>query len=644
MCGIAGIYERNGQRVSLELVEAMGQKMFHRGPDNFGFFGFNERLGLSHNRLSFLDLSPAANQPFKNENYVLVYNGEIYNFREIRERLIKNYNINFETTSDTEVLFYSLIYDGIENCLKQLRGMFTFAFYDNVKDELWLARDRLGIKPLYYYQDDTRFYWSSEVKSLAQTLNLKPDPLKTLFSINGIAEVSNAYTLFNGVLPVKPGSYLQVKSESRKPREFFYYRILDDFEPERYRELEKRSRAEILTEFENLLTASIDSMLISDVPVGSFVSGGVDSGLISAVASKNYPNLKLFTANVLGKFSEYEDAKALSDYLGAELFDYKFKPEQMLSDWAEVTYFYECPIVIHTNAIPFSNVARLARDSKVKAVLTGEGADELFLGYPRQLTDQYKWLAALPVTIIKSLYKLIPGLDEYLFPNHKQTSVEFASQVIQQFESPYREAEMQEKFTFLSEPERQKQLLTIKMLGDHLVGLLHRNDRMGMMASIEARFPFLHEDVVKFAINLPSKFKIGRSMRWHNYKHPFLIDKWVVRKMAEKYLPKSLANKKKNGFPMSGHKFVKVKNGFFKNGWVSENLALNNKKQEFMLASQNPYFIAKLASAEIFGRIYGLGETLEDVKNHILEHTEMISQNLVGENSVNLAEVSPQLF
>ena len=133
-------------------------------------------------------------------------------------------------------------------------------------------------------------------------------------------------------------------------------------------------------------------------------------------------------------------------------------------------------------------------------------------------------------------------------------------------------------------------------------------------------------------------------MRWHNYKHPFLIDKWVVRKMAEKYLPKSLANKKKNGFPMSGHKFVKVKNGFFKNGWVSENLALNNKKQEFMLASQNPYFIAKLASAEIFGRIYGLGETLEDVKNHILEHTEMISQNLVGENSVNLAEVSPQLF
>ncbi len=644
MCGIAGIYERNGHRVSLELIETMGNTMAHRGPDNFGLFGFNEQIGLSHNRLSFLDLSPAANQPFKNENYALVYNGEIYNFREIRERLIKDYNVRFETTSDTEVLFFSLIHDGIEKCLKGLRGMFAFAFYDRNENELLLARDRLGIKPLYYYQNDKSFYWSSEIKALAQTLNLKPDPLKTLFSINGIAETSNDFTLFNDILPVKPGSYLRIKSNYRKPQEFFYYKIVDDFEPERYAELERKSRADILAEFESLLTSSIESMLVSDVPLGSFVSGGVDSSLISAIANKKYPDLKLFTANVLGKFSEYDDAKALSDHLGRELFDYKFKPEQMLSDWAEVTYFYECPIVIHTNAIPFSNVARLAHDSNVKAVLTGEGADELFLGYPRQLTDQYKWLATLPINAIKSFYKLIPGLEDYLFPNHKQTSVEFASQLIRQFESPYRESEIEEKFTFLSEPQRQKQLLTIKMLGDHLVGLLHRNDRMGMMASIEARFPFLNEELVKFAINLPAKFKIGRSLRWHNYKHPFLVDKWVIRKTAEKYLPKGLATKKKNGFPMGGHKFVKVKKGFFKNGWVAENLALNDKKQAFMLESQNPYFIAKLASTEIFGRIYGLGESLENVKNHILRHTEMISRSFIGAGLVNLAETSPQLF
>ncbi|MEP6900900.1 MAG: asparagine synthase (glutamine-hydrolyzing) [Actinomycetota bacterium] len=625
MCGIAGIYELNGHRVSLEMVETMGNLTYHRGPDNFSFLGFNEHLGLSHNRLSFLDLSAAANQPFKNENYALVYNGEIYNFREIRERLTKTYNIRFETTSDTEVLFYSLIHDGIENCLKQLRGMFAFAFYDKIKDELWLARDRLGIKPLYYYQKNKTFYWSSEIKALAQTLNLKPDPLKTLFSINGSTETSNEYTLFNDILPVKPGSFLKIKADHRTPQEFFYYKCLDDFEPERYRDLERKSSTEILAEFENLLTSSIQSMLVSDVPLGSFVSGGIDSSLISAIANKSYPNLKLFTANVLGKFSEYKDAKTLSDYLGRELLDYKFEPEMMLRDWAEVTYFYECPIIIHTNAIPFSNVARLARDSNVKAVLTGEGADELFLGYPRLLTERYNWLALLPVSFVKSFYKFVPGLDEYLFPNRKQTTIEFANQLIRGFESPCRDAEMEGKFDFLSETKRREQMLTSKMLGDHLVGLLHRNDRMGMMASIEARFPFLNEELVKFAINLPAKFKIRSSRRWHNYKHPFLMDKWVVRKTAEKYLPKSLAHKKKNGFPMSGHKYVRVKKGFFNNGWVAENLALTDKKQKFMLESQNPYFVTKLASIEIFGRIYGREENIEQVKNHILTHAEMIT-------------------
>ncbi len=625
MCGIAGIYEQNGHRVSLELVDIMGSRMVHRGPDNFSSLDFSENVGLSHNRLSLIDLSPAANQPFTNENYALVFNGEIYNFREIRERLTKTHDIQFKSTSDTEVLFYSLIYDGIESCLRELRGMFAFAFYNKFTDELWLARDRLGIKPLYYFHKGSSFYWSSEIKALAQTLDIKPDPVKTLFAINGIAEKSSKYTLFNDIFPVKPGSYLKIKRGCESPREFFYYKIIDDFEPERYRELEKQPSAVILTEFERLLCASIKSMLVADAPLGAFVSGGIDSSLISAIAHKSYPNLKLLTANVLGKFSEFEDAKALSKHLGLELHDYRFKPEQMLSDWADVTYFYECPIVVHTNAIPFSNVARLARDLNVKAVLTGEGADELFLGYPRLLTRRYDWLAALPVNFVKSFYKLAPKLEEYLFPNHKQTPIEFANHLIQHFESPLRDAEFGDKFDFLGTTQKHEQLLTIKMLGDKLLTLLHRNDRMGMMASIEARFPYLDEELVKFAINLPAKYKIGRSLRWHNYKHPFLIDKWTVRKTAEKYLPKNLVQKKKNGFPMSGHKFVRIKKGFFNNGWVMENLALSNKTQDFMLESQNPYFIAKLASVEIFGRIFGSGESVDEVKTHVMSNAEIIT-------------------
>lgn len=624
MCGIAGIYERNGRCVSLETVETMGRAMFHRGPDNFSSLGFTNNVGLAHNRLSFLDLSSAANQPFKNENQALVYNGEIYNFKQIRERLGREHDIRFNTTSDTEVLFYSLIYDGIENCLKQLRGMFAFAFFDKVKGELLLGRDRYGIKPLYYVVKDKTFFWSSEIKPLAKALGLKPDPLKTLFSLNGIAERSNEYTLFNDIRPIKPGTFLKVTSTDEQPREIYYYKMVDDFDPELYRDLDRQPTSAVLTEFDRLMAQSVERMLVSDVPVGTLVSGGIDSSLISAYAGKSHPDLKLFTANVLGKFSEYEDAKMLAKCLGMELYDYKFSPVMMLADWADVTYFYECPIIIHTNAIPFSNVARLARTTGVKAVLTGEGSDELFLGYPRLLTKRYDRIALLPMTLVKLMYKLVPGLEDYLIPEQKQTPLTFANQLIQLFGELRRELEYSSKLEFLSETKRREQLLTFKMFGDHLVGLLHRSDRMGMMASIEARFPFLDEDLVKFALNLPSKFKIGRSVRFHNYKHPFLIDKWIVRKAAEKYLPRKLYTKKKSGFPMHGHKFVKVKKEFFSKGWVVDSLRLDEKQQEFMLQTQDPYFVAKLASVEIFGRIYALGESLERVKSHVVSNAEML--------------------
>ena len=469
------------------------------------------------------------------------------------------------------------------------------------------------------------FYWSCEIKALAVTLDVKPDPTRTLFAINGIAEKSSEYTLFNDILPVKPGSFLKIQRGHDKAREFFYHKIIDDFEPERYRKLERRSSTEILAEFEKLLCHSIKSMLVADAPIGAFVSGGIDSSLISAIAHKSYPQLKLLTANVLGEFSEYEDAKSLAKHLGLDLFDYRFKPEQMLWDWVDATYFYECPIVVHTNAIPFSNVARLARELNVKAVLTGEGADELFLGYPRLLTRRYDWLASLPVTFARSFYKLVPNLEACLFPNHKQTAVEFANQLIQKFESPVHDAELSRKLDCLNPSQKAEQLLTIKMPDHQLLKLLHRNDRIGMMASIEARFPYLDEDLDKFAINLPAKFKIRPSPRWHNYKHPFLIDKWTIRKTAEKYLPKNLVQKKKNGFSMFGHKFVRIKKGFFKNGWVVQNLLLNNQTEEFMIETQNPYFIAKLASVEIFGRIFGLGESREEIKNHVISHAEINS-------------------
>ncbi|MBK8465884.1 MAG: asparagine synthase (glutamine-hydrolyzing) [Chloracidobacterium sp.] len=620
MCGIAGMFQRNGGQPSLETVNKIGLTMTHRGPDNFGIEQHG-KVVMAHNRLSLLDLSDAANQPFSNSRYSLIYNGEIYNFRQLREELIKKYGIEFVTTSDTEVLFHLLIHEGIDECLSKLQGMFAFAFYDEVEEILLLARDRMGIKPLYYYSENGSLYWASEIKALVKTLGLKPDPIRTLFSVNNMAEKSAEYTLFKNLWLLTPGSYLRIESKG-EPKKIVYYDVVDEFDDVYYNHLNNQSSKDILTTFDGLFVDSVQKMLISDAPVGAFVSGGIDSSLISAVAAQFNSDIKLFTANIVGKYSEYEDVVRLSKHINKEVFAYEFQPQMMLRDWADVTYSYDCPIVIHVNSIPFSNVARLARDSNVKAVLTGEGADELFLGYPRIVAQRYSSIAAFPVNAVKSVYDLVPKLSNYLFP-HSNTPVSFINKLVQGFEFQQLNDRANIKLNSLDKAHRKEQYLTINMLREHLITLLHRNDRMGMMSSIEARFPFLDEAIVKFAVNLPTKFKIGRTGRFGNLKHPFLIDKWIVRKMSEKYLPKQIVRKKKYGFPMYGHKYLRVNETFFRNGWIAESLGLSNDVQKYFLQTQDPYMIGKLASVEIFGRIFGFDHSTETVKQHIYDNAKI---------------------
>jgi len=626
MCGIAGMFQRSGGEASLETAKRLGLEMTHRGPDNFGV-ELRGKVAMAHNRLSLLDLSEAANQPFSNRRYSLVYNGEIYNFQENRTRLQKEFGVEFKTTSDTEVLFHSLALDGIDKCLSTTKGMFAFAFYDELEETLWLARDRVGIKPLYYYESAGAIFWASEIKALAQALELQPDPIRTLFAANNMAEKSPEFTLFKGVKSLRPGNYLQIKRVGVLA-ESIYYDVIDDFDSHYHKELGKMDPGQVLKDFDRMFSESVQKMLISDVPVGAFVSGGIDSSLISAVASNHNADIKLFTANIIGKYSEYEDVKALSEYIDRDVYEYKFEPEMMLRDWAAATYHYECPIVIHVNSIPFANVARLARDSNVKAVLTGEGADELFLGYPRLLTKRYDSLAAMPKNLVESFYKVYPKLHSYIFGSNGNTPIAFLNDLVQGFELQQLESQASERLSGLSTRVRDEQYMTIKMIREHLVALLHRNDRMGMMSSIEARFPFLDEEIVRFAINLPSKYKIGRTNRFHNYKHPFLVDKWIVRKTAEKYLPDRIVRKKKEGFPMYGHKFVRIDDGFFRDGWVADSLGLSNRAQSFLAESQDPYFVAKLASVEVFGRIYAMGQSIDEVSRHIRNNAEV---NLGGE-------------
>lgn len=610
MCGIAGFFNPFSRPIPERYLHEFAALQQHRGPDYTGIY-YQEYLGLSHNRLSILDLSEAGNQPFVEDGYALVYNGEIYNFIELRREL-EQQGLEFRSTGDTEVLFRSLVHFGVEETIERIRGMFAFAFWDKKANELFLVRDRVGIKPLFYAVVEGTLFFASEMKALTRTLPLTLDEPRTLYATLGILEKSLERTAFKELFHVPPGHMVRFGANGIvKKRYFSIAGLIDERAWVRRRKMGFQGALE---EFKSLFEQSVKRMLISDAPMGAYVSGGIDSSLIAATAcTHTQPDFKLFTANVLGKYSEFEDARLLSRSIQRELLDYPFKPEYFIRDITRVTWHYESPVVVHANAVPFSNVSGLARKARVKAVLTGEGSDEMFLGYPRLLTRRYDNLIKLPFTMLEKLYGLIPPLKRYLKGGGAGGIDVLFEKMTHNFTRDLLREEGMQRLEFLPPSARKEHYLTIQMLNEGIVSLLWRNDRMGMIYSIEARFPFLDESLLEFAVNLPSEYKIGRIPRFYNYKHPFLIDKKIVRKCAEGLLPDKLIYKKKNGFPLYGLHFLRADASFFAQGFVQHTFRLSDKEMEFMRREFDPYHVAKFIALEIWGRLFVRKEPLEQV-------------------------------
>lgn len=619
MCGISGFINFDLKKINIEVLNKMLNSQIHRGPDSSGIY-YNNYVGFAHNRLSLLDLSSNGNQPFEDDNFVLTYNGEIYNYLEIKKELP---DYDYYSTSDTEVLFKALKEWGVEKTVKKIQGMFAFSWYDKTKNELTLVRDRLGIKPLFYgFDSQMNYFFASELKAILKASTFEINPVKVLYSSLGILEKSRNETAWNNISLVKPGHFILLSNKGIYEHE--YYNIIDTVEEREYNRLDRMKFQDVLEEFENLFSNSVKKMLVSDAPMGAFVSGGIDSSLIATYAQKHNSNIKLFTANVIGKFSEYDDAKLLSKYLNLPLYDYKFEKEMALRDWAKVTWYYESPVVVHFNAIPFSNVSLLTKEHNVKAVLTGEGSDELFLGYPKLLTRKYDEFIKLPFNILNSIYSIIPKLKQYvsktggsqdLLGLFELASQNFTRQIIRD--------KSINKYDFLSPNNQKEQYLTAQMLQEGIVSLLWRNDRMGMIHSIESRFPFLDESILSFAMNLPSKFKIGKTNKFYNYKHPFLIDKLIVRKLAENKLPNQLVYKKKNGFPLYSLRNTYVNPLFFKNGTVQNIFNLNEEQLNYMCKNTNNYSTSLLASVEIWAKLFLNNESIESVTDDILKYIQI---------------------
>lgn len=613
MCGISGFLNKNlSENKKQILTKGLSELQAHRGPDFSGEWK-NSNAHFFHQRLSLIDGNSRSNQPFYSDDFVLCFNGEIYNFLALKQYLP---SVNFTTTSDTEVLFQYLVHFGIEKTLRDIKGMFAFSFYDVKKKELFLVRDRFGIKPLFFVNNSEVVAFASESRTLAKGLQLKPDSYKTMLSLNSTLEGSSTYTLFNEIVNIKPGTVVKIASNLEISEEY-YYKLSDQVDANYHKDLAKKPKSEIVKEFDTLLSKSVEEMLVSDFPMGSFVSGGIDSSILTAMAKKSQPNIQLFTADIVGKHSEYIDSLALAKHLDLPLHKTEFYPEDFLKHWITATEHNAGPIVYFTNGVPISRVAHIARQNDVKAVICGEGSDELFLGYSKLMAARYKKALLFPQEILKKIYKIYPALNNYLFPSEASVLESFNIRLANSYKSEMLYEKGSELFSFVSKKEQKYYLDSFEMMQKHLQALLYRNDRMGMISSIEVRFPFLHEDVVKFGLNLPLEYKTRWTTKLHNKKHPFITDKWIVREVAKKYLPQNLVAKKKNGLPIDGLNSVRFTKEFFKNGYVAQNLQLDEATLAYILQNENPYFIGKLASVELFGLLYDFNESHQNIQQKI---------------------------
>jgi asparagine synthase (glutamine-hydrolysing) len=621
MCGIGGFIGADLPPDPAALTR-MCELLAHRGPDDRGIF-VDGPIGLAHTRLSLLDLSPAGHQPWVDGEHALVFNGEIYNFREERA-VLEASGATFDSGSDTEVLFRSLVDRGVDQTLSRLRGMFAFAFVDLRSHRTVLCRDRFGIKPLVYRSGVGHVAFASEAKALAAVEPLEIDPVVALFSITGMADHSKSRTPFRGVEQVEPGSYVVIE-DGRVSKRVTYYALADQIDESRYRCLEEASWNEVVDELDELLERSVRSVAFADAPVGAFVSGGVDSGLIASYGAASSPSdFTLFTADVVGAHSEREGAEALSRHIRRPLVSTPFEPGDLLGHWARCTWGYETPLVKHTNAMPFSALAERTRDAGFKAVLTGEGADELFLGYPTLLFDRYRPLVEAPLRLLDRLYGLSPRLAHIVLEPRSDPAATFLRGLSERYEHDRIERSDRPALDFLPRRDRALAYNTLDMFQEHLLSLLHRNDRMGMLSGIESRFPFLDEDLVSFGLNLPVKWKAAHTSRVHNLKHPFLIDKAVVRRLAARRLPPALAERPKEGFPMYGLRNVRLRDGAFRDGYVADLLSLDDPAQSYLIDQGATYQVAKLFSVEVFGRLFGLGHSIDEVTDWVTHHATVV--------------------
>jgi asparagine synthase (glutamine-hydrolysing) len=554
MCGIIGIFDRVGEPVDRRLLERMTLAIQHRGPDGQGYF-VKKGVGLGHRRLSIIDVE-GGSQPISNEDGTLqiVFNGEIYNYIELREELLA-FGHQFKTLSDTEVIVHAYEQWGTD-CVNRFNGMFAFAIVNTRENTLFLARDHLGIKPLYYVLIGNQLLFASEIKALAQHPKcLREVDLDSLAELFTFRYVPSPKTLFKGIFKLPPGHRMQVSMNAMKVERFW------SWVPQLRTQWHEQ---ELIEEYQTLLEDAIRLQLRSDVPLGLFLSSGIDSGVVLAVMSKySSGKVQAFTIGFEGgeKTNEVADARLLADMFGA---DHHFKmvgPKDYLGYYERSLRDLEEPVG-HEAASAFYFLSK-GTSEHVKVALTGQGADEPWAGYDRyigvKLSSIYNRLPLMVTDPLAGLVTRMPGRFERL----KRGVVSLGEQdMLTRFTKVYSffSAEMKEKLFKGSLKERVNngyqakeairrlqsdvkhldpvtQMLYIDTRASLPDDLLMVGDKTSMANSLEVRVPFLDYRLIEFIESLPPGLKLNG-----------LTGKYLHKKALEKWLPKNVIYRKKKGF------------------------------------------------------------------------------------------------
>lgn len=566
MCGIAGIYHFDKPAVNFKgSFDKAGQALSKRGPDNLDSF-FHDHVGLLHARLSILDTTMAGAQPMTDSSgrYTIVFNGEIYNYIELKERFLFDKGIHFVSTSDTEVLLYLYIHLG-KDMLLHLNGFFAFAVYDNVEQSLFVARDRIGIKPLLVYRDEQQVLFASEMKALLSfpiERELDTVALRMYLQLN---YTPAPLTMLKQVSKLDAGSYMFVSADGKVHTDK-YYTIPKSYLSAPYSKGYEQAKVDLIEHLE----ASVQKRLIADVPLGAFLSGGIDSSVIVALATRHTPHINTFSIGYKDEpfFDETYYAELVAKKFGTQHTTFSLSNNDLYEHLFDILDYLDEPFA-DSSAIAVYILCKQTRQ-KATVALSGDGADEMFGGYNKHYAE-YK---ALQGSVVNELVKASGPLLG-LFPKSRNSKVGNLFRQLDRFATGMRMSPAERYWrwcAFINEDEaldllgEQVRELAVKhngmyatlkrnILGNfgadtclndvlytdmHLVlqnDMLTKVDLMSMANSLEVRVPFLDHHVVDFAFSLPDDFKVYKGFK-----------KRLVKDAFKDILPEELYSRPKHGF------------------------------------------------------------------------------------------------